>query len=142
MLGTIVAAIIGVPTGLFVANRANTAMVVQQQTLGQIQTFETTGGQVDNAVRSVSDALATSKRPDKGLEALRDALGAHASAAFVLRDELGDDYVAYMAKTRDLRGYANNAKTPRDGVVMWQAAIDLITLRKHATERMNKEATR
>jgi hypothetical protein len=141
-LGSLCTALIGVPTGIYVTERANTHMVVQQQTLNTLQSFETTGGQLDNAVRQVSDALAKGASVDKGRDALRDAVSAHSSAAFVLRDELGTDYAPYMAKMREMRGYADRATNAREGVAMWQSAADLIAMRKRAADRVKAEATK
>lgn len=142
LLGVVCTALIGVPTGLYVAKRANTELLSQQTTMSQLQAFEATGGQLDNAVRRVSDRLAKLKGVAVELDALRDAIGAHSSATFALRDAIGEDYPSYMAKMRELRVNADASKTPRDGVRMWQSAVDLIGMRKRVVDRIDADVTK
>lgn len=142
LLGVVCTALVGVPTGLYVAKQANTALLKQQTTLTQLQAFEATGGQLDNAVRRVSDGLGKPEGPSTSdLDNLRDAIGAHSSATFALREKVGGDYPAYMAKLRELRVNADKAQTPKDGVAMWQSAVDAIGLRRRVSDRITAEAT-
>lgn len=139
LLGVLCTALIGVPTGLYVSKRANTELLAQQTTMSQLQAFEATGGQLDNAVRRVSDRLAQGQKVSADVDSLRDAIGTHSSATFTLREAIAGDYQTYMAKLRELRRNADAAKTPRDGVRMWQSAIDLIGLRKRVADRIDAD---
>lgn len=139
LLGGLCTAIVGAPVAIYVANQTNTTMLVRQQTLTNLQNFEATGGQLDNAVRVMSDALADGKGVDKARDSVRDAVAAHASAAFVLRDDLDANYAPYAAKIRELRDFADKANTPREGVRVFQSLADLIALRKRAADQIKSK---
>ncbi|BCA57441.1 hypothetical protein HMP06_0210 [Sphingomonas sp. HMP6] len=134
--GSLATALVGAPVGIYVATHANTIMIVQQQTLADLQNFENTGAQLDNRVSGMSDALVDGRGVNDARRALRDAVSAHSSAAFALRDDMGGDYPPYATKLRELRNFADKANTPREGVKVFQSLVDLIALRKDAAGRI------
>ena len=142
VLGAICSAVVGIPAGIIVAERANTKLVVQQEKLSELQTFENTGAQLDSGVTSLSDAIVDGRGADDARRNLRAAISAHSSAAFALRGGLGGDYQPYMTKLVELRGFADEATDAPSGVKVWQSTADLVAMRKRSSDRIRAEATK
>lgn len=141
VLGALATALIGGPVGYHYATRANTALVIQQQKLTEVQHFETTGAALDNAVRQFSDAMAdrNSTRLEEARQSLRGAIAGHSSQVFAMRGTMGEaDYRPYMATLGVLR-QRTDAANPQQGVQMWQAAVDLIGHRRRIADRIKAE---
>jgi hypothetical protein len=79
-------------------------MVIQQDRLSELQTYETTGAQLDSSVTQLSDAIVDGRGQDDARRNLRAAISAHSSAAFALRSGHGSDYPPYMAKLVEASG--------------------------------------
>lgn len=140
VLGAFVSALVAGPVAYHYATRANTVMVVQQNTLAAVQQFESTGASLDNAVRQFSDSLVARRGVDEARQGLRAAVAGHSSQVFTMRDTLGEaDYRRYMAVLVQLRDRADNADDAREGVQVWQSAVDLIGYRRRLADRIKAE---
>ncbi len=139
LAGALATALIGAPVAYYFAKQANTTLLVQQQRVSEVQSFESTGAEVDNSLRQFSDALASQKDVESARDRVRASVGSHSSIAFSMRDTIGSDYPGYMAKVNEFRSFADNASTPREGVVVWQSAVDMIALRKRISDRIKQD---
>ena len=139
VLGCVVTALITGAVTYKITREANTVLVVQQQRLQELQQYEASGSGLDNSVRAFSDAIVSGKGIEKARDDLRSAVGTHASTTFAMRDVVGADYSAYMAKINAIRSLADHADSPREGMQVWQAAADAIALRKKISDRIKQQ---
>lgn len=131
-----------VATGLnYVSNKqTNTAMVIQQQQVADLSQFGATGAALDRAMSQFSAALEAGTGVETARANLKAAALDHSSFVFNnMRDSMGpSDSAIYMAQLRALHDAADKASSYEDGVRVWQQTIDLISYRKHLTDRIRE----
>lgn len=141
LLAALISAVVGGSVAYYSSTQSNTKMVFQQQLLSDVAQLQATGAALDGAVRQLSDALVAQEGVELARKDLRAAIASHSSLVFSLRDDMpAADYDRYMQKLVELRGHADGAKTPYQGVAVWQSTVDAISQREALATKLSAKA--
>jgi hypothetical protein len=127
----------------FYNQKANMALVVQQQRLSDLQEFRQSGAGLDQALSFMSDALVDSDRVDEGRRKMQDAITRQISDTTAIEHILGkqsaDQYIHGLANLRETVDSLNSTES---GQALWQQSINLMSERRklvsHAQLRLNE----
>lgn len=120
VVGAIALALLTTALTYMVTARLNTESAVQQQQLAAIQTFISSGADVDTSITNLSDAAASGQGVDEAKREARRALSAHAAAGLSIEPIVGKENLkAYMVGVGTLRELVRNVRAG-DG----QSAMD------------------
>lgn len=124
------------------SQKSNTALVVQQQRLNDLQQFRSSGAELDQGLSAMSDALVDGSGLDEARKQMRGAITKNIADAVAIRHLLGpkaDTYIAGLARLRQVVDKTNDVHAGRD---LWQTSIDLMVERRTLLSSAQVEALR
>lgn len=118
-------------TAYFYNQKANRQLVVQQQSLSDLQQFRASGAQFDQAVSSLSDVLVDEEDPSSAKREMRLAITKHLSDAVTIEHLLPPGRVKpYVAALATLRPVVDAVGTSENGQHLWQDSLNIMSARK------------
>ena len=110
--------------------KANIALVAQQQRVNDLQQFRVSGASLDQALGDMSDALADGKGLDPARRAMRASINRNISDGLAARHLLGAGTDHYISGLADLRVVVDDTDEVQSGTALWQSSINLMKERR------------
>jgi hypothetical protein len=130
-------------TAYFYTQKANTQLVIQQQSLGDLQQFRASGAAFDQAVGNLSDALVDGANITASQRDMRAAITRSISDTLAVRHLLGDSEAdAYIKGLANLRETVDGIKSFDAGQKLWQDSLNLMSTRRKLIGAAEKRALR
>lgn len=118
--------------------KANTLLVIQQQKMTDLQQFRVSGGQLDQALGRMSDAVVDGFGLEAARREMRSSIGRHIADTEAVRNLLGSSTDSYLTQLADLRVAVDEVGPEDLGQSMWQSTLNIMAERR----RILKDAER
>lgn len=116
----------------FYNQKANSELALQQQALSDLQSFRSSGAELDQAVSALSDALVDGVGVTEARSKLRSALTKHISDAVANERLLGADSKSYIAGLSSLRATVDDVdrNSVETQARLWEDSLKLMSQRR------------
>ena len=130
-------------TAYIYTQKANTQLVIQQQSLSDLQQFRASGAAFDQSVGTLSDALVDGTDVTAAQREMRTAITRSISDTVAARPLLGEaEAQAYIDGLASLRETVDGVNNFDAGQKLWQDSINLMSARKKLITSAEKRALR
>lgn len=120
--------------------KANTALVMQQQRVDDLQSFRESGAELDQALSGMSDAIVDGSGLDEAKRNMRKAITKNISDAVAVRHILGSATDEYIDGLANLREVVDQTETIDSGRDLWQTSINLMEKRRQLVANAEQKA--
>ncbi|RKE49986.1 hypothetical protein [Sphingomonas sp. PP-CC-1A-547] len=130
-------------TAYFYNQKANHELVVQQQSLSDLQQFRASGAAFDQSLSTMSDALVDGSGIKAGQREMRTAITRNISDAQAIEHLLPPgEAKPYIAGLAELRDTVDGLGTIDSGQKLWQDSLNLMSARKKLIASAEQRALR